>query len=79
MARRWLVVYGYLVILLIATPNLPLVINWARARWQNEAVAGFVLGAEITIGIALILLAASILLNNRRKFQPFILLICGEL
>lgn len=77
MARRWLIVYGYLVVLLIATPYLPLVINWARARWKNESVAGFVLGVEIAIGIALILLAGSILLKNRRKFQPFILLISG--
>jgi hypothetical protein len=72
--RRWLVVYGYIVILLIATPNLPLVIDWARARWQNEAVAGFVLGVEIAIGIALILLTASIFFLNRRKFVWCILL-----
>jgi len=75
MARRWLVVYGYLVTLLIATPNLPLVIDWARARWQNESVAGFLLGVEIAIGIALILLAGSIFFFNRRKFLWCILLI----
>ena len=75
MNRRWLVVYGYLVILLLATPNLPLVIDWARARWKGESVAGFVLGAEIAIGIALILLAGAIFFLNRRKFVWCILII----
>jgi len=74
-ARRWLVVYGYLVVLLIATPTLPLVINWARARWQSESVAGFVLGVEIVIGVALILLAGAIFFLNRRRFVWSIFLI----
>jgi len=73
MARRWLVVYGYLAVLLIATPNLPLVIDWARAIWKYEAVAGFVLGVEIAIGIALILLAGAIFFLNRQRFAWCIL------
>ena len=75
MARRWLVVYGYLVVLIIAIPYLPLLIEWTRARWKSESVAGFVLGVEIAIGIALILLAGSIFFFNRRKFLWCILLI----
>jgi len=74
-APRWLVVYGYLAVLLIATPNLPLVINWARARWHAESVAGFVLGVEIAIGIALIVLAGAVFFLNRRRFVWCILVI----
>jgi hypothetical protein len=76
-ASRWLVVYGYLAVLLIATPNLPLVINWARERWQSGSVDGFVLGVEIAIGIALIALAGSIFFLNRGKFLRCILVICA--
>jgi glycopeptide antibiotics resistance protein len=74
LTHRWLVVYGYLAVLLIATPCLPLVLNWARARWQGEAVSSFVLIVEITIGITLILSAGSIFFYNRRKFTLYIIL-----
>jgi glycopeptide antibiotics resistance protein len=74
LTHRWLVVYGYLVVLLIVTPCLPLVINWARARWQGEAVSSFVLVVEITIGIMLILSASSIFFYNRRKFLLYVTL-----
>jgi hypothetical protein len=75
--RRWMAVYGYLVVLFIVTPHLPLAITWARGRWQDGSVAGFVLAVEIAMGAALILAAGLILFSNRSKFQRFFLLIAG--
>ncbi|MBA7662510.1 hypothetical protein ES703_70539 [subsurface metagenome] len=74
---RWLAVYGYLLIVLIATPYLPLLIEWASLRWPAESVSGFVLGVEISIGILLIVLAGAIFFYNRRKFPSFILIMGG--
>jgi ABC-type xylose transport system permease subunit len=71
------VVYGYLLIILIATPYLPLLIRWASSRWPAESISGFVLGVEVCIGILLIVSAGAILSYNRRKFPSFILIIGG--
>jgi len=72
-----LAVYGYLLIVLIATPYLPLLIQWASLRWPAESISGFVLGVEISIGIFLIVSAGAIFFYNRRKFPSFILIIAG--
>ena len=74
---RWLAVYGYLLIVLIATPYLPLLIQWASLRWPAESISGFVLGVEISIGIFLIVSAGVIFFYNRRKFPSFVLIIGG--
>jgi len=70
-------VYGYLAVLLFATPHLPLVIERARSLWQDESVSGFVLGVEIAIGLGLVLSASLIFFRNRRKFRNFFLFIIG--
>ena len=77
LSRRWLFVYGYLVVLIIATPYLPLLINLARKRWQSGAVSNFFLGAEIALAVLLLSLAIVIYFVNRRKFLPFTLILSG--
>ena len=74
---RWLVVYGYLLIVLIATPYLPLLIQWASARWPAVSIASFVLVVEISIGVLLIISAGAIFFFNIRKFPRFFLIIGG--
>ena len=76
---KWLVVYGYLLIILIATPYLPLLIRWASSRWQAGSISGFVLGAEIFLGALLLFLAGGVFFFNRRRFSSFILIIGGLL
>jgi len=70
-------VYGYLLVVLIATPHLPRLIEWASLRWPAESISGFVLGVEISIGIFLIVSAGAIFFYNRRKFPSFVLIIAG--
>jgi hypothetical protein len=74
---RWLAAYGYLLIVLIVTPYLPLLIQCASSRWPAKSISGFVLGVEISIGVLLIILAGAIFLYNRRKFLFFVLAIGG--
>jgi hypothetical protein len=77
LSRRWLPVYGYLVILIVVTPYLPLLINLARKRWQAGYVSSFVLVVEIAIAVLLLFLAVAIYFVNRRKFLPFTLILGG--
>jgi len=77
LSRRWLFVYGYLVVLIIATPYLPLVIKLARKRWQAGSISNFVLVVEIAIAVLLLFLAVATYLVNRRKFLPFTLILIG--
>lgn len=72
---RWLVVYGYLLIVLIATPYLPLLIQWASTRWPAASISNFVLSVEISIGVLLIISAGAIFFFNIRKFPRFFLII----
>ncbi len=72
---RWVAVYGYFLIVLIATPYLPLLIQWASSSWPAASISGFVLGVEISIGILLIVLAGAIFFFNIRKFPYFLLII----
>jgi len=74
---RWLAVYGYLLIVLIATPYLPLLIQWASSRWSAGSIPRFVLGVEISLGILLIISAGAIFFHNREKFRFFVLIIGG--
>ena len=74
---RWLAVYGYLLIVLIATPYLPLLIQWASSRWSAGSISGLVLGVEISLGVLLIVSAGVIFFHNRRKFPSFALIIGG--
>ena len=74
---RWLAVYGYLLIVLIATPYLPLLIQWASSRWSAGSISGFVLGVEISLGVLLIVSTGVIFFHNRRKFPSFALIIGG--
>ena len=76
-SRRWLLVYGYLLIILIATPYLPLLIRWASSRWQAGSISSFVLDVEIFIGALLIFLAGGVFFFNRRRFRSFFLIIGG--
>lgn len=77
LTSRWLAVYGYLLIVLIATPYLPLLIQWASSRWSAGSVPRFVLGVEIFLGILLAISAGAIFFHNRRKFRSFVLMIGG--
>lgn len=77
LSSRWLLVYGYLLIVLIATPYLPLLIQWASLRWVGGSIPSFVLGVEIFLGTLLIFLAGGVFFFNRRKFPSFILMIGG--
>lgn len=70
-------VYGYFLIVLIATPYLPLLIQWASARWPAVSIASFVLVVEISIGVLLIISAGAIFFSNIRKFPRFFLIIGG--
>ena len=74
---RWLAVYGYLLVVLIATPYLPRLIGWASLSWPAESISGFLLGVEISIGILLVVSAGGIFFYNRRKFPSFVLTIGG--
>jgi len=71
------VVYGYLLIILIATPYLPLLIQWASSRWQAGSISGFVVGVEIFLGALLLFLAGGVFFFNRRRFSPFVFIIGG--
>jgi len=73
------VVYGYLLVILIATPCLPLLIRWASSRWQAGSISGFVVGVEIFLGAFLLFLAGGVFFFNRRRFPSFILIIGGLL
>ena len=77
LSRGWLSVYGYLVILIVVTPYLPLLINLARKRWQAGYVSNFVLVVEIVIAVLLLFLAVTIYFVNSRKFLPFTLIVGG--
>jgi hypothetical protein len=74
---RWLAVYGYLLIVLIATQYLPLLIQWASSRWSAGSISGFVLGVEISLGVLLIVTAGAIFFHNRQKFPSFALIVGG--
>ena len=74
---RWLAVYGYLLVVLIATPYLPSLIQWACLRWPAELISAFVLGVAISIGILLIVSAGAVFFLNPRKLFLFILIIGG--
>ena len=75
--RKWLAVYGYLLVVLIAAPWLPLFIKWASSKWPKASIAGFVLGIEISIGVLLIISAGAVFFFNASKLRSFVLLIGG--
>lgn len=77
--RKWLAVYGYLVVLFLATPRLPDLIRWAGGRWSGGGVEQFVLGFELSLGALLLLAAGGIFLFRRERFARFVLLIAGIL
>jgi len=77
LSSRWLAVYGYLLILLVATPYLPLLIQWTSSMWAAGSISSFVLGVEIFIGFLLIVSAGGIFFFNKRKFLLYIIIICG--
>ena len=70
-------VYVYLLVILIATPCLPLLIRWASSRWQAGSISGFVVGVEIFLGALLLFLAGGVFFFNRQRFPSFILIIGG--
>ncbi|HUU40398.1 MAG TPA: VanZ family protein [Desulfatiglandales bacterium] len=72
-------VYGYLLIILVTTPYLPLLIRWASSRWQAGSISGFVVGVEIFLGALLLFLAGGVFFFNRKKFSSFIIIIGGLL
>ena len=78
-SRRWLLIYGYVLLIWIATPFLPLLVQWASSIWPAASVKRFVLGIEISIGLLLIVLAGVIFFYNRQKFFRFILIIGGSI
>ena len=72
-------VYGYILLLLVATPYLPSLIRWASSIWRGKSVARFVLGVELSMGILLIALAGGIFFYNKRKFLRYILITVGSI
>jgi hypothetical protein len=75
--RKWLAVYGYLLVVLIVTPWLPLFIKWASSEWPKASIAGFVLDVEISLGVLLIISAGAVFFLNASKFRSFVFLIGG--
>ncbi len=75
--RRLLAVYGYLLVVLIATPWLPLLIEWTFSEWSEALISRFVLGVEVSIGVLLIISAGAIFFFDARKFPSFALIIGG--
>ncbi len=67
-SRPFLEFYAYLVILLIATPYLPLLINRADSYWSRETVLHFVFAAEVSIGLMLVVFLSMVFIYNRSKF-----------
>ena len=78
-SRRWLMIYGYVLLIWIATPCLPFLVRWASSRWPTASVKRFVLGVEISMGLLLIVFAGVIFFYNRQKFFRFILIIGGSI
>ena len=78
-SRRWLLIYGYVLLIWIATPYLPLLVRWASSKWPTASVKRFVLGVEISMGLLLIVFAGVIFFYNRQKFLRFILIIVGSI
>lgn len=76
---RWPLAYGYLLIILIATPYLPLLIRWASSKWEARSISSFVLGVEIFIGTLLLFLAGGVYFFNKRRFPSFVFIIDGLL
>ena len=72
-------IYGYVLLIWIATPCLPLLVRWASSRWPTASVKRFVLGVEISMGLLLIVFAGGIFFYNRQKFFRFILIIGGSI
>lgn len=72
-------VYGYVLLILVATPYLPSLIQWASSKWPGASVSGFVLGVEIFMGILLIVVAGGVFFYNRRKFLRFLLIAGGSI
>ena len=72
-------IYGYVLLIWIATPCLPLLVQWASSRWPTASVKRCVLGVEISMGLLLIVLAGVIFFYNRQKFFRFILIIGGSI
>ncbi|MBW1678940.1 MAG: hypothetical protein JRJ08_02160 [Deltaproteobacteria bacterium] len=79
LSRRWLVVYGYILILLISTPYLPEVVQRASLKWASRSVNSFVLGAEIFIGALLIVSTGLIFFYRRRKVLLYTIIIGGSI
>ena len=79
LSGRWLLVYGYVLFILVATPYLPSLIQWASSKWPDASVRGFVLGVEISMGILLIVLAGGIFFYNRQKFLYFLVITGGSI
>jgi len=77
LSRKWLLVYGYLLIILIATPYLPSLIIWASSRWQAGSISSFVRSVEILLGALLLILVGGVFFFNRRRFLSFAFIICG--
>ena len=65
---RWLVLYAYVLLVSIATPNLPSLIEWASSNWSSESVSGFVLGVEIVLGSFLIALCVGVFFITGKSF-----------
>ena len=72
-------VYGYVLLILVATPYLPSLIQCASSRWSGGSVNRFVLGVEVSMGILLLVLAGGIFYYNRQKFLRFTLIAGGSI
>ena len=72
-------VYGYVLLILVATPYLPSLIQWASSKWPGASVSGFVLGVEMSMGILLIVLSGGIFFYYRQKFLCFLLITGGSI
>ena len=76
---RWLLVYGYILLILVVTPYLPPLIQWSSSNWPGRSVDRFVLGVEVSMGILLIVLAGGVFFYNRGKFLRFMLITGGSI
>ena len=76
--RRWLPVCLYVLMLTIAIPYMPSLIQKTSSRWPEVSFADLLLVAEILLGALLIVVAGGMFFFNRTKLIKFSLIVCGS-
>ncbi len=72
-------VYGYVLVIIVATPYLPSLIEWASAKWPTAPLSRVGLGVEISMAGLLIVFAGGLFFCNRQKVLRFVLIAVGAI